>query len=470
MTEAGQSGKEPRLAAGTRLGPYEILASVGAGGMGEVYRARDERLGREVAVKVLPPDYSSDPDRLRRFEQEAKAAGALNHPNLVAVFDTGRHDGNPYVVFELLEGVTLRQRLGGGPLPARKAVDYAVQIAQGLAAAHEKGIVHRDLKPENLFVTRDGRVKVLDFGLAKLRPALDQDARRAEGGTVSTATGTGVVLGTVGYMSPEQVRGDPADHRSDIFSFGAVFHEMLSGKRAFTGGTTAEVMTAILEEDPPELSKPDAPPALERVVRRCLEKRPEERFQSARDVAFALEAVRDAGPTKPTALLRPEHFPVVIRRPKLAVVAVAGLLAALLASWWLPPRTTPPIAGSTQLTFIGAVGGAQRGLRVASGHLHRWGQDLFHRFFEAAWTGAGLCIEGGRRGGPDSQPPGARPGARPLAGRRQAPGQGMAQSPAHGRGPLGRADERWRPEAARRRHGSRCHLVPRWSVARLRPG
>ena len=194
-------------------------------------------------------------------------------------------------MFELLDGVTLRQRLGGGPLPARKAVDYAVQIAHGLAAAHEKGIVHRDLKPENLFVTRDGRVKILDFGLAKLRPALDAHAPREEGATVSTATGAGVVLGTVGYMSPEQVKGDPADHRSDVFSFGSVLYEMLSGRRPFSGETSAELMTAILKEEPPELAKLDVPPGLERVVRRCLEKRPEERFQSARDIGFALEAV-----------------------------------------------------------------------------------------------------------------------------------------------------------------------------------
>ena len=259
-------------------------------------------------------------------------------------------------MFELLEGTTLRQVVGHAALPPRKAVDYAVQIAHGLAAAHEKGIVHRDLKPENLFVTEDGRVKILDFGLAKLRPALDPHALREESTTVSAVTGAGVVLGTVGYMSPEQVRGKPADHRSDIFSFGAVLHEMLSGKRPFTGGTTAEVMTAILKEDPPELAKPDVPPGLERVVRRCLEKRPEERFQSARDVAFALEAGRDAGPTKPTGLPWRGHLAAVARRPRLVVGAVAGLLAAsLLASWLLPPRTTPQIAGSTQLTFIGAV-------------------------------------------------------------------------------------------------------------------
>jgi serine/threonine protein kinase len=206
--------------------------------MGEVYRARDERLGREVAVKVLPAESSTEPDRLRRFEQEARAAGALNHPNLLAVLDTGRHEGNPYIVFELLDGKTLRQALGHAALPLRKAVDYAVQIAEGLAAAHEKGIVHRDLKPENLFVTRDDRVKILDFGLAKLRPELDADAAGAS--TLSATTGAGVVLGTVGYMSPEQVRGEPADHRSDIFCFGAVLYEMLSGRRPFTGETSPE--------------------------------------------------------------------------------------------------------------------------------------------------------------------------------------------------------------------------------------
>src|SRR5262245_44848898 len=237
--------------------------------MGEVYRARDERLGREVALKVLRADVAGDVDRVRRFEQEARAAGALNHPNLVAVFDTGHHDGNPYVVFELLDGVTLRQRLGGGALSVRKVVDYAIQIAQGLAAAHEKGIVHRDLKPENVFVTRDGRVKILDFGLAKLRPELD--GRPPTG--VTTATGAGVVLGTAGYMSPEQVRGEPADARSDVFAFGAVFYEMLSGTRPFAGETSAELMAAILKEDPPELGGADVPPGVERVVRRCLEKR-----------------------------------------------------------------------------------------------------------------------------------------------------------------------------------------------------
>jgi eukaryotic-like serine/threonine-protein kinase len=331
------------LTPGTRLGPYQVLAPLGSGGMGEVYRARDERLGREVAVKILPTESSTDPDRLRRFEQEARAAGTLNHPNLVAVFDTGRHEGNPYVVFELLDGVTLRQRLAGGPLPARKAVDYAVQIAQGLAAAHEKGIVHRDLKPENLFVTRDGRVKILDFGLAKLRPTLDAHAPREEGATVSTATGAGVLLGTVGYMSPEQVRGEPADHRSDIFSFGSVFYEMLSGRPPFSGETSADLMTAILKEEPAELAKLDVPPGLERVVRRCLEKRPEERFQSARDIAFALEAASGKGAIERS---RVRLGPIAAA---LAAGAVIGSLVSLRPG--RPELAHEPATGVTRFTW-----------------------------------------------------------------------------------------------------------------------
>ena len=243
------------LAVGTKLGPYEILAPLGAGGMGEVYRARDERLKRDVAVKVLPGSLSSDPERLKRFEQEAQAAGGLNHPNITAVYDVGQHDGAPYVVQELLEGETLRATLLHGRLPSRKAIDYASQIARGLAAAHEKGVVHRDLKPENLFLTRDGRAKILDFGLAKLIQPRQQD-----GGSPSVlptqgeATEPGVVLGTLGYMSPEQVRGRPADARSDIFAFGCVLYEMLSGQRAFRGDTAADTMSAILTREPPDLS------------------------------------------------------------------------------------------------------------------------------------------------------------------------------------------------------------------------
>jgi len=219
------------LTAGSKLGPYEILAPLGAGGMGEVYRARDPRLDRDVAIKVLPEAVATDPDRLRRFEKEAKAAGALSHPNILDVHDVGTHGGFPYVVTELLKGETLRQRIAESRLPVDKAVEYAVQIARGLAAAHEEGIVHRDLKPENLFVTKDGLVKILDFGLAKLHGPAGQDkGSEGEAETVSRTTRPGAVMGTAGYMSPEQVRGAAVDHRSDIFSFGSILYEMLSGE------------------------------------------------------------------------------------------------------------------------------------------------------------------------------------------------------------------------------------------------
>jgi Tol biopolymer transport system component len=285
------------LSAGERLGPYEILAPLGAGGMGEVYRARDTRLGRDVAVKVLPASFSQDAERLRRFEQEARTAGALNHPNILAIHDIGTHDGSPYLVSELLEGQTLRERLTESLLPLRKTLDFAVQIASGLGAAHEKGIVHRDLKPENLFLTSDGRVKILDFGLAKLSPLVQSPDASENSPTLASAAGPlthpGVVLGTVGYMSPEQVRGRAADHRSDIFSFGTILYEMISGQRAFRGDSSVETMNAILKEDPAEISATNRsfPPALERLIRRCIEKSPEERFQSARDLAFALDAL-----------------------------------------------------------------------------------------------------------------------------------------------------------------------------------
>ncbi len=282
------------LASGTRLGRYEVLTPLGAGGMGEVYRGLDPGLGRQVAIKVLPSDFSADSDRLRRFEQEARAAAALSHPNILAVYDIGQHDGAPYIVSELLEGATLRERLLEGPaqrpLPPRKALDYAMQIACGLAAAHEKGIAHRDLKPENLFVTSDGRVKILDFGLAKL---LQPSATSSDSPTAARGTEAGAVLGTVGYMSPEQVRGQPADHRSDIFAFGAILYELVSGRRAFQEESAAETMAAILKEDPPGLgaADPHLPPTLARIVERCLEKDPKERFQSAHDLGFALEGL-----------------------------------------------------------------------------------------------------------------------------------------------------------------------------------
>jgi eukaryotic-like serine/threonine-protein kinase len=304
------------LTPGTRLGPYEILAPLGAGGMGEVWRARDTRLGREVAIKVLPASLSTDAERLRRFEQEARAASALNHPNILTVYDVGELAGAPFVVSELLEGATLREALAGSPLPVRKAADYGVQIAQGLAAAHEKGIVHRDLKPENLFVTKDGRVKILDFGLAQLMPR-QADGSVTSAPTLAAGTEPGVVMGTVGYMSPEQVRGEPADHRSDIFAFGTVLHEMLTGARPFRGASAIETMNAILKEEPPEASRSRAEvtPALDRIVRRCLEKSPSERFQSARDLAFALTETASVsaipGVAAPAAALRGRAMPAL---------------------------------------------------------------------------------------------------------------------------------------------------------------
>jgi serine/threonine protein kinase len=239
------------LAAGTRLGPYEILAPLGAGGMGEVYRAQDPRLGRQVAIKILPPERAFDPQRLHRFEQEARAASSLSHPHILAVFDFRSDSGWSYLVTELLEGETLRARLIGGALPVRKALDIAVQIARGLAAAHEQGIVHRDVKPENLFLTRDGQVKILDFGLAKL--PLPDSASRLAAATTTPGTEPGVVMGTVGYMAPEQARGLPVDHRADLFSLGAVLYEMLAGRRAFQGDSEVEVLSAILREEPPDL-------------------------------------------------------------------------------------------------------------------------------------------------------------------------------------------------------------------------
>jgi eukaryotic-like serine/threonine-protein kinase len=278
------------LLAGTQLGPYEIVSLVGVGGMGEVYRARDPRLRRDVAIKLLPPSFSSSPDRLQRFEQEAHAAAALNHPNILAVYDIGRQDNSPYIVSELLQGETLREQLQSGALSQRKAIDYATQIAHGLAAAHDKGIIHRDLKPENIFITQDGRAKILDFGLAKLKQPESGDDTQTLTGVMSEA---GTVLGTVGYMSPEQVRAKPVDARSDLFSFGVILYEMLSGKRAFQAESAPETMSAIVKEDPPDLSETNRniSPALERIIRHCLEKNPVARFQSAHDLAFNLEAL-----------------------------------------------------------------------------------------------------------------------------------------------------------------------------------
>jgi serine/threonine protein kinase len=283
------------LAPGTRLDSYEVLGLLGAGGMGEVYRARDVVLKREEAIKVLPDYFSQDPDRLRRFEQEAQAAAALNHPNILAIHQFGTFEGAPYLVSELLDGATLRQLMERGPISVRKTIEYAIQIAHGLAAAHERNIVHRDLKPENLFVVKDGRVKILDFGLAKLIQS--QFAGDSDETTITYETEPGKVMGTVGYMSPEQIRGTAVDHRADIFAFGAILYEMLTGKRAFQRRTPAESMAAILNDEPPALSQSaqDITPGLQRVIHRCLEKSPEQRFQSAADLAFALGALSEPG-------------------------------------------------------------------------------------------------------------------------------------------------------------------------------
>jgi DNA-binding beta-propeller fold protein YncE len=280
---------------GTKLGPYEIVAPLGAGGMGEVYRATDTRLGRDVAVKVLPASVAKDADRLRRFELEAKTVATLNHPNILGLHDIGTYEGAPFLVSELLEGETLREKIDAGPIPTRRTVEYALGIAQGLAAAHARGVVHRDLKPENVFLTRDGRVKILDFGLAKL--VREEHNLESALTLTSPTTMPGMVMGTIGYMSPEQVKGQPSDERSDIFSFGAVLYEILTGTRAFKKDTTVETMTAILKEEPPELTETgwQGPIGLQRILTRCLEKSPERRFQSASDLAFAIEALSGTG-------------------------------------------------------------------------------------------------------------------------------------------------------------------------------
>jgi len=371
------------LRSGTRLGPYEILSAIGAGGMGEVYRARDPRLNRDVAIKVLPASFSSDPQRLWRFEQEANAAAALNHPNLLAVHDIGQQDGSPYIVSELLDGTTLRERLRPGALPIRKAIDYGQQIACGLAAAHDKGIIHRDLKPDNIFVTNDGRVKILDFGLAKLTRSDSTDDGQALTQTVQSDPGT--VLGTVGYMSPEQVRGKPADARSDLFSFGAVLYEMLSGKRAFHGESAAETMSAIVKEEPPELTETNrnVPPALERIVRHCMEKSPTERFQSARDIVFDLESLTavSSGAVKPLAAAR------FSRRWVWAATILAILVFAAL-TWQIVPRL---LRGSpaefTPITF--------RNGHITSARFAPDGQTLF---FSAAWQSEPMGVYSASRG------------------------------------------------------------------------
>ncbi|HTH02057.1 MAG TPA: protein kinase [Vicinamibacterales bacterium] len=376
-----------------RLGPYEIITLVGEGGMGQVYRARDPRLGRDVAIKVLPPQFAADPDRLRRLDQEARAAASLNHHAIVAVHDIGQTpQGLPYIVSELLTGMSLRERLAHDEtIPVRKAIEWATQIAHGLAAAHDKGIVHRDLKPENIFITDDGRAKILDFGLAKVHSADGADSGASNRSTM-LGTDPGLVLGTAGYMAPEQVRGLPADHRADIFAFGCVLYEMLSGKRAFHRDSSADTMTAILKEEPPELPVLDRhiPPALARIVDRSIEKMPSARFQSTRDLAFALEALStvsgsDVGRTVMANAKRPPRFWIV--NTLLALVAALSLAFAVRSALrpaprpetvrfllsppdgWVLPQQTTGIAGSAPLAvspdgrhvaFVGQKGSESR--------------------------------------------------------------------------------------------------------------
>ncbi len=384
-----------QLTTGARLGPYQIVSALGAGGMGEVYRARDTRLGREVAVKILRGEYGGDASRLARFEREARAAGALNHPNVLALYDLGTHEGTPYLVTELLEGESLRARLGHGPFPQRKAVEVAVQIARGLAAAHDQGVVHRDLKPENVFLTKDGRVKILDFGLAKLTQREAALGEESEQLTVSLHSEVGVVLGTVGYMAPEQVRGLPAQSAADLFALGAILYEMLCGDRAFRGESSAEVMSAILREDPPELRsrRTDLSPALERIVQGCLEKNPSERFQSARDLALALEAM--SGTTGPSGGVPALPAPL-LRRRWLALAGAAALVAVALAggSFLVGKRAgTRPLPTFERLTF-------RRGL-VNSARFVADGQTVL---YTAAWEGGDSEIFAGRIGSAEARP------------------------------------------------------------------
>ncbi len=373
---------------GQQLGPYEILASIGAGGMGEVYKARDTRLKRDVAVKVLPQSFAADADRLRRFQLEAQSAGAMNHPNILVVYDIGTQDNAPYLVSELLEGETLRDRLREGKISAAKAVDYARQIANGLAAAHAKGITHRDIKPENLFLTKDSRVKILDFGLAKVTSSAKSAGDFA---TETQVTDPGAVLGTASYMSPEQVRAQPVDHRSDIFSLGCVLYEMLSGHRAFQGNTSVETMNAILKEDPPELTALDGslPPALDRVVRHCLEKNPDDRFQSARDLAFDLDSLsQTSGRVPPTSTARPPAN--WIPWATAAVLLVGGLAAGYWAGARLEPQQQPKFQ---RLTF-----------RHGMVHSARFAPDGNTIVYTADWDAAGTKTFSVRLDSPEFHP------------------------------------------------------------------
>ncbi len=373
------------LAPGSRLGPYEITGAIGAGGMGEVYRARDSRLDRDVAIKVLPENVSTSPAAMERFGREAKAIAALSHPGILSIHDFGKEGRTAYAVTELLEGDTLEERLSHGALPPRKAVEFAVQIANALASAHERGVIHRDLKPANLFLTTDGRVKILDFGLARWQEASNSDSsgKTPEAKTQTRHTASGIILGTAGYMSPEQVRGQAVDHRADIFALGCVIYEMLSGKRAFQRETSAEAMTAVLREDPPDLAtfgRP-VPQGLDRLMRRCLEKRPEDRLQSARDLAIALDAVSlgDTTSAQNSVVAPPRRS----SRPAMAAVVAALLIAA--ASYWIGKTTARPGVGTlptfTKLTF-------RRGLVSAA----RFGPNGRSVVYSASWDSAPLRV------------------------------------------------------------------------------
>jgi eukaryotic-like serine/threonine-protein kinase len=337
------------LVAGTKLGRYEIRSKIGEGGMGQVYRAFDPKLNREVAIKVLPAAFAEQKDRLSRFEQEAQAAGALNHPNILAIYDVDVHDSSPLVVSELLAGQSLRERLRGRPLSSRSTIDVGLQIARGLAAAHGKGIVHRDLKPENIFVTDDDRVKILDFGLAKLVGPVDNSQPQTDVPTRHQHTDPGTILGTVGYMSPEQARGDAVDHRSDIFSLGAVLYEMVTGERAFARPSAIETLNAIIKEEPTEFSNANVSPALQSIVRHCLEKRPERRFQSANDVAFALETLSGASQSSLGVV---EATPATTRFTREHIAwAMAGLFLLTTIAAFFYFRQSPNRSYGTRFMF-----------------------------------------------------------------------------------------------------------------------
>jgi serine/threonine protein kinase/Tol biopolymer transport system component len=345
--ESNQNQVNKDLSANTTLSHYRIVSKIGTGGMGEVYRALDTRLDREVAIKVLPTAFAQDVDRLRRFEQEARATSSLNHPNILTVHDIGTHEGAPYIVAELLEGEELRDRLNAGPLPVKRALDYAQQVAAGLAAAHEKGIVHRDLKPENLFVTKDGRVKILDFGLAKLRPQRSEPSG-SDIATQKQITEAGTVMGTVGYMSPEQVRGQVADHRSDIFSFGVILYEMLTGRRAFLRESMAETMTAILKEEPEEVTEANSqvPPQLVRVVKTCLAKKPDERFQAAHDLKLQLQWIAEGGSQAELSVPGTTRHKTRERVMWASAGFAFAAIAAALLFWILAARSASPLSAS----------------------------------------------------------------------------------------------------------------------------